>query len=68
MCAETQSSVRATLVNDTGIERKVGVAQEDDEVDQLGGLESTASDFGEWLSRLLSSFAAMALPQPLTSM
>jgi len=36
--------------------------------DEIAGLESMDSDFGDTLSRLVSSFAAATLPQPLTRM
>jgi hypothetical protein len=34
--------------------------------DDIVGLESALSDFGETLSRLVSSFAAATFPQPFT--
>jgi hypothetical protein len=36
--------------------------------DEMAGFESMISDFGDTLSRLASSFAAAAFPQPLTRM
>ena len=36
--------------------------------DEIVGLDSRLSDFGETLSRLVSSLAAATFPQPLTRM